>query len=415
MNIWFFSHYAGTPREPGDTKDYYFARELGKAGFSAAVFASAFNHRSRENVVRLNGKGCKEETINGVRFFWIRTSPYYEGNNWRRALNMLSYFLQVIPVSMRVVNKGDVIIGITPHPLCAVAAWMVSKFKGARFVLDVRDLWPETLITIGGYRRNSFTVKMLGAAEKFLYRHANRIIVVMPNAGDYMAKLGIPRDKIAYIPNGVDVDLYENRESAMPQDLEKLVTGLKAQHKIIIGYIGAHGTADALHTVIDAASRIQNGGFKDIFFILVGDGSEKKGLVEKAGRLGLSSISFHDPIPKFSLPAFLRATDAVIVTKQKTDLYRFGMSFLKLYDYMMSARPVIWAVESVNNLVAESGCGISIAPEDAEAAAEAVLKIAGMTEQERDVMGMFGRDYVIKYHSSPVLAEKLLKVINELQ
>jgi glycosyltransferase involved in cell wall biosynthesis len=413
MNIWFFSHYAGTPREPGDTKDYYFVRELGKAGIGASVFASAFNHRSRENAVDLQGKHRQEETVNGARFIWVRTLPYYEGNNWRRALNMLSYFLEVVPVSMRFVRKGDVIIGVTPHPLCAMAAWLVSRSRGAGFILDVRDLWPETLVAIGGYRRNSPTVRILAALEKFLYRHADRIIYVMPNAEDYMASLGIPRNKIACIPNGVDVDLYDNTEAAMPEDLDSLIRGLKDQHRIIVGYIGAHGTADALHTVIDAASHIQNSGFRDIFFVLVGDGPDKRALIEKAGRLGLSNISFHDPIPKFSLPAFLRSTDAVIVTKQKTDLYRFGMSFLKLYDYMMSAKPVIWAVESINNPVDEAGCGISAEPENARAVAEAVLKICRMTQQDRQLMGMRGRDYVIKYHSSPVLTQRLLKIINE--
>jgi glycosyltransferase involved in cell wall biosynthesis len=279
----------------------------------------------------------------------------------------------------------------------------------------VRDLWPETLVAIGGYRRNSMTVKILGAVEKFLCRHADRIIYVMPNAGDYIAALGIPRNKIACIPNGVDIDLYENTQDDLPKDLDELTRGLREEHKIIIGYKGAHGTADALDTIIDAADIIQKNGFKDIFFILVGDGPDKKKLVEKAGRLDLTNITFHEPIPKLTLPAFLKATDAVIITKQKTDLYRFGMSFLKLYDYMMSAKPVIWAVESVNNPVAEAGCGISTQPENAEALAGAVMKIFRMTEQERRLMGMRGHDYVIKYHSSTVLAQKLLKVINELQ
>jgi len=414
MSIWFFSHYAGTPREPGDTKDYYFVRELAKNGIDSAVFASAFNHRSRKDEVLQRGQCSREEMINGVRFVWIRTLPYYEGNNWRRALNMLSYFMLVVPVSLRLVKKGDVIIGITPHPFCAIAAWLVSKLKGASFILDVRDLWPETLIALGDYSRKCSTVKVLRAVEEFLYMAARKIIVVMPNAVDYIKTLGISENKIAYIPNGVDTDLYDNRDGAMPEDLQDKVLNLKAQHKFIVGYIGAHGIADALNTIIDAAAAIQSQGLKDICFILIGDGPEKKVLVDKAKNLNLTNVFFYEPIPKFSLPAFLDAMDAVIITKQKTDLYRFGMSFLKLYDYMMSAKPVIWAVDSVNNPVSDAGCGISIAPEKAGEIISAVLRIAGMTEQERQRMGMRGRDYVIKYHSSPVLAKKLLETISEL-
>ncbi|MBN1690973.1 MAG: glycosyltransferase family 4 protein [Dehalococcoidia bacterium] len=415
MNIWFFSHYAGTPRQPHDTRDYYFALELVKAGINSTIIAAAFNHRTRRDEILAKRQCSRIEPFEGWRFIWIRTIPYFAGNDWRRAANMLSYFFSSLPLSLRMVGKNTVVIGVTPHPFCALAAWLVSRLKQARFILDVRDPWPDALISLGGFKADSAVVKMLRAVERFLYRSADKIITVMPNSIDYIKSYGIPADKIVYIPNGVSTELYLNSAAELPVEYEKEIAMLKSQNGFLVGYVGAFGGADAVHTIIDTCALLQQQGHTEIHFMLVGGGPDKNRLVEHAGELGLSNISFHSPVAKLYLPAFLSAMDALILTKARSNVFRFGVSFLKLFDYMMAARPIIWAVESVNNPVAESGCGVSITPEDAEAAAEAVLQIAGMTKQERHRMGVLGRDYVIKYHSSTVLAEKLLKTISELK
>jgi len=237
--------------------------------------------------------------------------------------------------------------------------------------------------------------------------------VVMPNAVDYIRTLGISEDKIFYIPNGASAELFENKNRQLPSNLRSQISILKSERKFLVGYIGAHGIADALHTVVDAASLLQNMGHDGIRFILVGDGPEKSKLLEQANELRLSNIFFHEPIPKIFLPAFLNAMDAVIITKKKTNLFRFGVSFLKIFDYMMSARPVVWAVDSANNPVAEADCGITVPPEEPEELAKAIVELCDLSERERQEMGMRGYDYVMKYHSVPVLVNRLLEAMEE--
>ncbi|MBN2463920.1 MAG: glycosyltransferase family 4 protein [Dehalococcoidia bacterium] len=414
MNIWFFSHYASTPREPGDTRDYYFAKELARGNVDSVIFASAFNHRTRKDQVLKNSRLFKTELFDGAKFIWLKTSPYYKGNDWRRILNMISYCICVMPVSLFYMKKADIIIGVTPHPLSALSAWMVSKLKGARFILDVRDLWPETLIAIGGFSRNSIIVKTLKALEKFLYRSADKIIVLMPNAIEYIQTLGISQDKVFYIPNGVSTELFENKNRRLPSNLHHQISIMKSEKRFLVGYIGAHGITDVLHIIVAAASLLQNMGHDEIRFILIGDGPEKNKLIQQAKQLNLSNIYFYEPIPKISMPSFLNAMDAVVITKKKTELFRFGVSFLKIFDYMMSARPVIWAVDAINNPVAEANCGITVTPEDAQALSEAIIHIYQLSPREREEMGKRGHEYVMRHHSVPVLARKLLEVIGNV-
>ncbi len=414
MNIWMLNHYAHPPDTPGGTRHYDFARELVKQGHEITIFASSFDHRTRKDTRLQKGQSYRRENIDGVEFVWVRTSPYYGGNDWRRVVNMLSYALRVVPLGLRLKGKPDVVLASSPHPFAGVAGWLLAKLKGARFIFEVRDLWPQTLVEVGGYSSKSPAVKLMGILEKFLYRRASKIVILLPKASDYIAGLGITVSKIVYIPNGVSPELFSNTEAKLPAGLYKLISDLKSQGKFLVSYAGAHGIANALDTIIEAAKWLQDDKNDKIHFLLVGEGPEKERLIEKARSYGLDNISFHKPIPKRVVPSLLGSSDIAIVSFRKTDLYRYGISVNKLWDYMMAARPIVWAIDSANDPVAEAGCGITVPPEDGQAMAEAIIKLCNMSQQERQEMGKRGYDYVMKHHSVPVLAKKLQEVIEHV-
>ena len=160
---------------------------------------------------------------------------------------------------------------------------------------------------------------------------------------------------------------------------------------------------------------LQDKGVDKIHFLMVGAGPEKQRLTESAQSGHLSNISFFSPIPKTQIPHFLDSADLLVLTKRRTELYKYGISFLKIFDYMMSAKPVIWAVDSINNPVAEAKCGISVPPEDPQAMATAIVQLCEMSKEERREMGKRGYEYVMKYHSVPVLAKKLLEVMEDVK
>jgi glycosyltransferase involved in cell wall biosynthesis len=413
MNIWMLNHYAHPPDSPGGTRHYDFARELTKRRHKVTIFASGFSHRTRKEE-RLKGKqNHRRQKIDGVEFIWVKTFPYYKGNNWRRALNMLSYGWRVIPAALRLKERPDIVLASLPHPFAGLAGWLLSKLKRASFILEVRDLWPQTFVEVAGYSNKSLTVRLMRLLEKFLYRRARKIIVLLPEASEYITGRGIPANKIVYIPNGVSPELFSGATAKLPERLDKLISELKSGGTAIVGYTGAHGIADALDTIVEAAKLLQEQGVDKIHFLLVGEGPEKKGLMEKADRLGLTNLSFFEPIPKNAMSKLLRAIDMAVVSLRKSGMWRYGTSKNKLFDYMMCARPIVWAINSANDPVAEAGCGISVAPEEPEAMTKAITQLYNISEQERQEMGMRGYQYTVKYHSIPILADKLLEVMAE--
>jgi glycosyltransferase involved in cell wall biosynthesis len=413
MKIWILGHYAVSPDSPGITRHYDIAAELIKHGHQVSIFSSSFDHTTRRDD-KLRGKqNYQKQNINGVEFIWIKTSPYYRGNDWRRVVNMLSYTLRVIPLGVRYNERPDVVLASSPHPFAGLAGYILAKTKRAQFVFEVCDLWPETFVEIGGYSNRSTIVKLLRVLEKFLYKRATKIVTVMPNASDYITKRGIPKEKIVYIPNGVDPDFFHNTISKMPEDLSEIISGLKSKKKVLVGYTGNHGVADSLSTLIEAAKFFQDKGLANIHFLLVGDGPDKKTLLEKAKGYSLNNVTFYNPIPKRAIPALLGAIDIAILTKRKSDLYKYGISFCKLFDYSICEKPIVWAVDSINNPVAEANCGITVPPESPVELSKAILELCELTEKERQDMGRRGYEYVMKYHSMPILAGRLLAAFGE--
>lgn len=415
MNIWILNHYAIPPDTPGGTRHFDFGTELVKRGHQVSIFAAGFSHRTRKEERLERKQNYLKQNIDGVNFIWIRTPPYYGGNDWRRVRNMLSYTLRVTFWGLKIKEKPDVILASSPHPFAGLAGYVLAKIKRAQFILEIRDLWPETFVQIGGYSNKSPVVILLRMLEKLLYRRARKIVALHPEASNYISGLGIPSENIVHIPNGINPELFDDNSVELPEELVELVSRLRFEGKTVVGYTGAHGIVNALDTIVEAANVLQHNGATKIHFLLVGDGPEKERLIRKAHEMGLGNVSFFKSIPKNTIPKLLRVIDITIVSWRRSDLYKYGMSTNKLWDYMMCARPIVWAIESANDPVAEANCGITVPPEEPDKLANAILELYNLSEKERQEMGMRGYEYVMKYHSTPVLANKLLEAIGDVR
>lgn len=178
-------------------------------------------------------------------------------------------------------------------------------------------------------------------------------------------------------------------------------------------YLGAHGRANALDVLIQAAKVVQDRGFHEIRFILVGDGPEKPRLIELARALDLKNIEFREPVPKSKVPRTLSEADATVFILKDLPLYKYGISLNKLFDYWAASKPLIIAGNPSNNPVEEANCGFTVPPCDPHALAEAIIKLYQMPEEERRAMGYRGREYVQKHYDSKVLAERMEGVLWE--
>jgi glycosyltransferase involved in cell wall biosynthesis len=415
MYTWIINHYAISPDSPGGTRHYNFSKELVNHGHKVTIVASSFSHRTRKEEKLKAKENVRVENIDGVGFVWLRTFPYLYGNDWRRVVNMLSFAYRLGIYGLRITEKPDVILASSPHLFAGLAGWFLARIKKARFIFEIRDLWPQTLVDLGGYRDNSLPIWLLRALEKFLYNRASKIISLLPNASTYITDLGIPADKIVYIPNGVSPSLYAYTNNKLPSDLACLLSELKERGKVLLAYTGAHGLANNLITVIETAKLLQDKRETKAHFLLIGEGPEKKALEQLADKWGLYNVSFFRTVQKDSIPGLLKFIDIAINTLRNSPLYKYGVSPNKLFDYMISAKPVIFAINSSNNPIAEAGCGIIVSPENSESMKEAVMKLCDLTEHEREEMGRKGYTYVMRYHSIPKLAMKLQAVIEEKQ
>jgi glycosyltransferase involved in cell wall biosynthesis len=405
MNLWIFNHYAHPPDLPGGTRHYDLGQELVKRGHQVTIFASSFHHYLHREVRLQPKEGWKVEDVNGVKFVWLRTPPY-QRNDWCRVRNMVAFAIRAwllgrkLPKLVPGLSEPDVVIGSSPHLLTPLAAYWVAKRYRAKFIMEVRDLWPQTIIDMGELSDHHPITRALQTLERFLYRRAERIITLLPLAYEYMAACGIPREKIVWIPNGVDLARFQGDSSPARRD-----------KKFKVMYLGAHGQANALDVLLQAAKIVQDQGHEDIRVILVGDGPEKPKLMALAKELTLCNVEFREPVPKRKITGILQEADVFLFNLENVEVFKYGISSNKLFDFMAAGRPVISSVKALANPVELAGCGLTVPPRDPQALADAVLKLSQMPKEEREAMGRRGREYVEKYHAISVLAEKLIRCL----
>lgn len=407
MNILLINHYAGSPRYGMEYRPYYLAREWVKMGHRVTIVAASFSHlHSCQPTIK--GIITREE-IEEINYLWLKT-PSYHGNGIKRMFNMLTFVLRLFDVRKKLLKdfKPDVVIASSTYPLDIYPANFISKACGSKLIFEVHDLWPLSPMELGGMSRYHPFIIVLQHAEDFACQFADKVVSILPKADSYLHGRGMSPYKFVYIPNGIDVDEWQQNFTPLPQLHSDALKRIRQDDRFIIGYAGAHGLSNALDIFIDAASLLQD---ISISFVLVGQGPEKERLQQKTLERGLQNVIFLPPVQKASIPELLNRMDVLYIGLKKQSLFRFGVSPNKLMDYMMAGKPVIHAIDAGNDMVAESGCGISVPPEDPQAVADAVKRLMDMSEDERKAMGQKGKEYVVAHHDYRVLAKRFLEVI----
>jgi len=400
--VWILNHYAQEPGGPGGTRHYSLAKNLLRHGWRGIILAASVElNTGRQRL----GEGdrpklCRYE---GVDFLRIRT-PTYCGNNHGRVFNMLAYTARaILPASTGSLPRPDAIIGSSVHPFAGWAGAVLARRFDVPFIFEVRDLWPQTLIDLGHLAPRGLTARVLRALEKWLYRKAKCIVVLLPKAADYITSLGIAAEKIEWIPNGVELEGYRRPEPA------------PAREAFTLMYFGAHGLANGLDCVVKAMAVVQQEvGPQQIRLRLIGGGPEKRHLMELARKKGLHNVQFEEFVPKHLIPSVAQEADGFIFNLVDLPVFKFGISSNKLFDFMAAGRPIIFCCRSSNNPVREAAAGPTVSPGNAQALAEAILQLARTPVAERARMGMSARAYVENHHSYDALAKRFARILDGL-
>jgi glycosyltransferase involved in cell wall biosynthesis len=411
VNILLINHYAGAPQYGMELRPYYLAREWCRQGHHVSIVAASQSH-ARTRAPRVD-RSLVEEWIDQIRYIWIRT-PRYHGNGLARAMNMFAFVARLELGKGRVVghNPPDVVIASSTYPLDNVPAHRIAAKARARSIYEVHDLWPLSPMELGNMSRGHPFIQLMQWAENYACRRSDQVVSLLPKAEEHLQQHGMPAGKFAYIPNGIDVEEWQREKEPIPAEHRAVLTSIQQTASFLIGYAGAHGVANALHTVVEAAKLLRD---KPVCFVLVGKGPEKAVLEERARQSELKNIVFLPPVLKQCIPSLFTYMDALYLGLQRQAIFRFGVSPNKLMDYMMAGKPVIQSIEAGNDLVTESQCGISVAPEDPRALAEAALRMMNWTPSERDQAGMRGRNYVLQHHDYRVLASRFLEVMGSVK
>lgn len=407
MNILLINHYAGSPNHGMEYRPYYLAREWVKNGHNVCIVASSFSHlHSRSPEIKEKGT---RDSIDGIQYLWIK-SPEYKGNGISRVINMSSFSISLFKQAKKLSTdfKPDLVIASSPHPFVIFGANRIARYSNSQLIFEVRDLWPLTLIELGSLSKYHPFIAMMQYAENYAYRVSDKIISLLPSADDYMCKHGMSRNKFGYVPNGINIEEWNNCNDSLPPYHKEVLQDIKQKGHFIVGYAGAHGLANALGYLLNAAELLKD---QPVSFVLVGHGDEKENLQEYALNKALNNVFFLSSVPKSTVPLLLSLMDILYIGWLKHPLYRFGVSPNKLFDYMMAAKPIIHSIEAGNDIVGESGCGLSVIPEEPRAIADAVKQLMQMREHERNAMGEKGKAYVIGNHDYKVLARKFLSSI----
>ena len=410
MNILLLNHYAGSPALGMEYRPYHLAREWVRAGHQVQIVAADHSH------VRTHQPVAGNEVIDGIAYRWLAT-PAYQGNGLGRLRNIAAFLRRAAAEarSLAATFRPDVVIGSSTYPMDCWVARRIARLANATLVHEVHDLWPLSPIELSGMSPWHPFALLCQWAENSAYRHADLVVSMLPKVHDHMVAHGLDLRRLAIVPNGVAVEegaMVPAPAHTVPlrADVQQAIDRARAGGQACVAYTGSMGEPNALDTLLDAAALLRQA---PLGFVLVGDGHLRAHLQARIASEGLDKVALLPPVPKAQVAPLLAQADIAYIGWQRVPIYRFGIAPNKLMDYMLAGCAVLHSVEAGNDPVAESGCGLTVAPGDAQAVAGGLQRLARLAREERLAMGRRGRDFVLAHHSYPVLAERFLNAVRQ--
>ncbi|MEB3793040.1 glycosyltransferase family 4 protein [Acinetobacter sp. IK40] len=401
--FWFINQYSSTPETAMGGRHYYLAQELAKKGHKVYVIAGRYSHLLR-NPKQFDEQYFIEEIIPNFSFVWVNLPEYQEAHSKQRVLNWFKFSWLLRNISNVITAKPDVILYSSPSLIGYLGAkYLANKFR-VPFIFEVRDIWPLTLMELGGHSSKHPFIKFMQWVEDRAYKKADYVFSNLYNAVEHMQTRGLDSSKFHWIPNGVSLEEVSQKQPLNAETLSQL-----PQNKFIIGYTGTIGVANAIDDLIEAAKILSSN--PQLHFVLVGSGKEKENLIKKVQSLKLQNITFIDAIPKKQIQSMLEQFDICYIGWQKNSLYRFGIAPNKLPEYLYAGKPIIHAFSGKGDIVQQAQAGITIEAEDPEAIVGAVQQLYNLTAEQRQQLGSNGKQFVLQHLEYAMIAEKLENIV----
>jgi len=405
LNIVYISQYFPPEMGAPAARVYELSRAWAKKGHKVTVLTGFPHHPTGVLSQKYRGRVLMRESVDGITL--LRTYVYATPNKAvvKRTLSYLSFMFSAVLFAPFLLRDPDLIIATSPQFFTAIAGFLISKMKHRPFIFEVRDLWPESIVTVGAMR-NRLIISLLEKLEMFLYRKSTGVVGVADSTKEILIQRGIPQEKIRIIKNGVDLSMFK---PGLKENWVREKYGLS--RRFIVSYIGTIGMAHSLEVVLRAADELQNQ--ENIIFLFVGEGARKDKLIQIKQDMNLTNVLFLGGKPRELIPDFLTASDVCLVHLKKAALFKAVVPS-KVFEIMGAGRPIILGLEGeCEALIRSAGAGLFMEPENSDQLAQCIMRLY-KDKRLREDLGKSGRRYVEKNFSRDQLAaeyENMLKKI----
>ena len=395
MKILYFHQHFSTPKGSAGIRSYAMAQSLIRNGHQVTMVCGSFG-AGQTGLTQPFNKGMRRGMVDGIDIIEFEL-PYSNTLSFlKRILIFLSFAFKSIKVALT--EQYDVVFATTTPLTAGIPGIFAKWFRRKPFVFEVRDLWPE-LPKAMGVIKNPIVLWMMSVLEWTSYHSADRLVGLSPGIVDGIIKRGIAPEKVASIPNGCDLDIFASEHQAWRPE------GVQPTELMAI-FTGTHGLANGLNAVLDAAVELKKRQRTDIKLVLVGDGMQKKALLERAAELQLDNVIFHDPVNKAKLAGLMASADIGLQILANVPAFYYGTSPNKFFDYISAGLPVLnnypgWLAE----LIIKEQCGFAVPPENPQAFADALEQAADHREKLLE-MGKNSQQVATEQFNRSILSQK---------
>lgn len=401
MRILFLSHYFPPEGNAPATRTFEHTRRWVVAGNDVTVITCAPNVPHGRVYPNYKNSFFHKSVAQGINIIRVWTFIAANKGKGRRSFNYLSYFFSSIIAGL-FISKPDILIATSPQIFCGCAGAVLAKLRRVPFILEVRDIWPDSIMAVNAIQ-NTFVLNWMLKVEQWLYRSATHIVTVGDGYKKILIQKGVITKKISIITNGANLEQFKHDQ-----------TKCKNGHRLICSFIGTLGMASGLEIVIRAATHLDSIKDSAIEFMLVGDGAEYESLQEKVKKAGIKRIKFTGLLNKDQIRHQLSITDICLIHLRKSELFKTVIPS-KLFEAMASGVPVVMGVQGeAAGIVEDSQCGLVFEPENHLEFCDRILQLKE-DHSERTAMGKRGRTYLEKHYNRDDLAAQYLEVIENLQ
>lgn len=398
--LWVVNQFASLPKYSFGAGERYFylSEPLSKGGYKVRVFSGAFNHLFK-NLPETSGVYTDEKISYGI-FTWVRLKKYRPQDYVWRTLSWFEFTFKLFKYSKTEEMPDTILVSSMSLVPVLFGVWLKKKY-GAKFILEIRDIWPKTLIEIGGYSKRHPLSIVLEKIELLGYKHADHVISVLPGMKRHLEESGFIDKPFTWIPNGISESLECGDDS-----IHACLTLNKLKFNIL--YAGTIGNANAMEYFIQAAALLKNE--PGIHFNIIGDGPLKEDLQWQAQ--GLNNVTFYPKVFKADLQAILNQANVCYIGWHNQPLYSYGVGANKYNDYMLAKKPILSSSNIVNDPVIMANSGLNVPAAAPKQIVDGIIKMQKMNRDELNILGENGYKFLRENHTYEVIGNKLLKVLD---